>query len=350
MPSPVPSPLCSDAQSYHTPLRLLKDCGRRILYNGGLLSSVHRARNRRTLTAVMFHRVVPVSPPPADLEWTIPVTVFADCLTFFSHHYNIVSLSDLDNAERVPLPDRALLITFDDGSIDTFEHAAPVLKARGLPAVLFVTADAISTGLLWQNELCKRWTQHKIPARDLTTAWALLSPNEPVPHPGWDHLDAIFSLSAALAETDPASRQRCLTLLGITHPTVAMLSAQQLLALTACGVEVACHGLSHTPMPFLQNPQAELLRSHAAISAMLGSRYTVPALSFPHGRYNDSLVDLATRLGYRFLFSSKPVINQVTPDRRLFGRIHISYPQIVDPAGKAAPDKLATWLFSRPVQ
>ena len=37
-----------------------------------------------------------------------------------------------------PLPERAVLITFDDGYHDNLENAAPVLRKHGYPAVLFV--------------------------------------------------------------------------------------------------------------------------------------------------------------------------------------------------------------------
>ena len=37
-----------------------------------------------------------------------------------------------------PLPDRAVLITFDDGYRDTLENAMPVLQKHGFPAVIFV--------------------------------------------------------------------------------------------------------------------------------------------------------------------------------------------------------------------
>ena len=40
--------------------------------------------------------------------------------------------------EGVPLPARAVLITFDDGYRDNLENAVPILSQHGYPAVLFV--------------------------------------------------------------------------------------------------------------------------------------------------------------------------------------------------------------------
>lgn len=41
------------------------------------------------------------------------------------------------------LPDRAVLLTFDDGLAEHAEFVAPALAARGIPAVFFLTVDAL---------------------------------------------------------------------------------------------------------------------------------------------------------------------------------------------------------------
>ncbi len=45
-----------------------------------------------------------------------------------------------------PLPDRAVLITFDDGFHDFTRHALPILFEQALPAALFVTTAALRPG------------------------------------------------------------------------------------------------------------------------------------------------------------------------------------------------------------
>lgn len=47
------------------------------------------------------------------------------------------------------LPPRALAITFDDGYRGAFEHAAPILKRRGLPATFFLNADFVGNRVLF---------------------------------------------------------------------------------------------------------------------------------------------------------------------------------------------------------
>jgi peptidoglycan/xylan/chitin deacetylase (PgdA/CDA1 family) len=45
-----------------------------------------------------------------------------------------------------PLPERALVVSFDDGLREQYEHALPVLRRLGVPALFFVNTDPIRHG------------------------------------------------------------------------------------------------------------------------------------------------------------------------------------------------------------
>ena len=97
-----------------------------------LLSVYHRIRNRNTLTIVVFHRVLAVDDerwPHAHPEWTVSDAVFEQCLQFFRRHYYVISLEELLSSveQGKKLPNRSLLITFDDGYADNEEYALPLL-------------------------------------------------------------------------------------------------------------------------------------------------------------------------------------------------------------------------------
>ena len=132
------------------------------LYRGGILDGYHRLRNRWRLTVVMFHRVLDEQDArwfSADPTWTVSARVFAECLEFFQAHYNVVGIEQLRQActNQQPLPERPLLITFDDGWADNAEYALPCLRATGLPAVVFVVAGAVGQSELWNERLGRAW-------------------------------------------------------------------------------------------------------------------------------------------------------------------------------------------------
>ena len=67
--------------------------------------------------------------------------------------YRVVRLSELSGflAGRQPLPQRAVVVTFDDGYESFYRQAFPVLKKYGLPATVFVYTDFLGGGdaLTW---------------------------------------------------------------------------------------------------------------------------------------------------------------------------------------------------------
>ena len=127
-------------------------------YASGVLGLMHQLRNRRTLTVFMFHRVLPADSGAysfSEREFSFTVDGFRQTLDFICRHYNVVSHEAIRaNVEHnVPLPDRAGLITFDDGWRDTLIYAFPELKKRNLPAVLFLSDE---DDVLEKRELCAR--------------------------------------------------------------------------------------------------------------------------------------------------------------------------------------------------
>jgi len=110
--------------------------------------------NRRKLLVVMYHGVTTCRHDPP--VWTqLPVETFRRQLRFLKRHYRSVTLSHLIGAIRGDreLPERAALVTFDDGLKNNFEVAFPILRDLGIPAAIFLTVGAIGTGRpLWFDE------------------------------------------------------------------------------------------------------------------------------------------------------------------------------------------------------
>ena len=91
----------------------------------------------RALRVLMYHKI---NDEPEN-SVTVPVSLFDEQLAQLGElGYTAVSLDDVlaYYVDGVPLPEGAVLITFDDGYRDNLENAVPVLRRYGFPAVIFV--------------------------------------------------------------------------------------------------------------------------------------------------------------------------------------------------------------------
>lgn len=91
-----------------------------------------------------YHRVAEMPQSPRRL-WVSPQR-FAEQLDALTRHFVPLSLSEL--AERLragKVPDKAVVVTFDDGYADNLWNARPLLERFGVPATVFVTTGLVGT-------------------------------------------------------------------------------------------------------------------------------------------------------------------------------------------------------------
>ena len=111
-------------------------------------------KTNTTLHVLMFHHVV--EDGEECNNWTVTVSELRKNLQWLSDHgYATVLPSELANGD--PLPQRAVLITFDDGYASNYLLALPVLEefhARAVVSVITGYVDSQASGFLtW--EMCR---------------------------------------------------------------------------------------------------------------------------------------------------------------------------------------------------
>jgi peptidoglycan/xylan/chitin deacetylase (PgdA/CDA1 family) len=76
---------------------------------------------------------------------------FKEDLDFFLKFYKPIELKELIrlNKENKPLKNNYFHITFDDGLSEFYDVAAPILKAKGIPATVFLNSDFIDNEKLF---------------------------------------------------------------------------------------------------------------------------------------------------------------------------------------------------------
>ena len=100
---------------------------------------------------VAFHRIDDRYP---NDPISCTVNAFRDFCLFFKRHFEIVTLKALlDDLEQGRSISRKLAVTFDDGYLDNYTSAAPVLSELSIPATFFIATGFIGTDRVpWWDE------------------------------------------------------------------------------------------------------------------------------------------------------------------------------------------------------
>ncbi len=331
----------------------LRALAKKAAYRTGALSAYHARRNAATLTVVMFHRVLPkeeIVRRSADPLYTVTPQFLAGCVSFLRAHYNVVGLEDVSRSlnRLAPLPERAALITFDDGWHDNLLYAAPVLK--GTPWTVFVSTDATRQPECWWQEVLL-WALRSGAATE-EELWRLCGGKSES-----QGIDISHALLLSFERLSPDARTAALypyfAAFGGTSLPRMMLAASDLVELKRAGAGIGAHGASHMPLTLLREDEAAAdLRIARDFIRDRAGQAEAPSMSFPHGRYNNRVCEMARGLGYPLLFSSDAVLNRCEDGwigGDLLGRIPIDMHDVADESGEFDPSRLATWLFLREI-
>ena len=122
--------------------KIIKATGGRAAAATGMYARDFRSR----MVVIAFHRV---NDQLAGDGLTCSEAKFEAFCRFFRRYFKVVPFSEQVAAVRAGRPmGGTLSITFDDGYLDNFEVAAPILRKLGLPATFFVATGFIGSRIV----------------------------------------------------------------------------------------------------------------------------------------------------------------------------------------------------------
>ncbi|UTT85803.1 polysaccharide deacetylase family protein [Vibrio pelagius] len=97
------------------------------------------------LTVVMYHYVRRIAESRYPEIKGLELELFVEQLEFFAKHYNVVTMEQVLAAKyhNQVLPEKALLLTFDDAYAEHFTHVYPILKKMGMQGSFYVPAKTV---------------------------------------------------------------------------------------------------------------------------------------------------------------------------------------------------------------
>ena len=124
------------------------------------VSSLHRWLHRGKVLVLMYHRVLAnddLSHQSVQPGMYVLDTVFSDHMRFLKENFTVLSLRELLGLWKSGTfnkQTRYCVITFDDGWLDNYVHAYPILRRLGLPATIFLPTDYVGTERwFWPDQL-----------------------------------------------------------------------------------------------------------------------------------------------------------------------------------------------------
>jgi peptidoglycan/xylan/chitin deacetylase (PgdA/CDA1 family) len=213
---------------------------------------------------LLYHSICDDASPRFQ-DWSVHPELFAAHMEFLhSHCYTPITVTQLTTAmteDACCLPDRPVVITFDDGFADFCTDALPVLQQHHFVATLYII-----TGLVGG-----------------TSRWLLREGEGDRPMLTWDQ--------------------------------IAMIDSG--------GVECGTHSHTHLQLDTLPAAVAheEITRSKSVLEQHLGRQ--VSTFAYPHGYHSSAVLRLVKQAGYSSACAVKNAMSAETDDRFALSRIII---------------------------
>lgn len=343
---------------------LVRDVCGQALYFTGMTSPAVRLSQR--LSIITFHRVLTAPQrqcyPLPGLAVT-PAELDAH-LKFATRHFQCMSLTKaLDLwAEGGDSGPPLLAITFDDGQLDNYHNALPVLERHGVTASFYIPSqiledpsplwhDAMATSVAWLTScLANPSISHGSSTQGVVVE--LLA--ELHASPKHERLASHSPVEAALEGTKlwyPAQRRdwilRAHTLLPrpFQPDWDGFMNVEEMKDLVARGHEIGSHSHSHALLP--QCTEEELLAEIAGSKLKLESVLDSPVTTFcyPNGSIDPRSVGHVRKAGYRAAVTTQWGSNSRQQDFHQLQRFDMNAKHAQDRRGHFSEARLA-WRMS----
>lgn len=308
--------------------RIIKQLLAAALYYSGILTLLDYCALKFAVRShpvlLMYHRVL--DDPFAESEYAqtgtaVSTASFREQIAFLAKRYAVMSAGDYiaARANGQSLPKKCAVVTFDDGWIDNYRNAYPILKKYSVPATIFICTNFVDTNeKLWFHEILHsiKWQQlsaaqlsqvlAKYQSKNSSQLDATIKLSEDSPKDVL--IDDFFHLAKAL---DAQQVEKLASDLGRISGKIDAEWVQRRFSLTweeitemaQSVIEIGSHGVSHRLLTSVSQADVahELVESKLQIEKRLGKK--VRTFAYPNGSYDENIKRMAAEAGYEGAFS-----------------------------------------------
>ncbi len=317
---------------------IIKSVIARGLYYSPFVRSAHDGR----VLILMYHRVLPDDYPGIQTiqpGMYVAAKSFEMQMDYLSEFYEIIDFdlyfNMLDHGTFIS-GKRYCIITFDDGWLDNYHYAYPILKERFIRASIFLPTSYIGTdkhfwpdlfhGVISKVDKNCSFRESFINicgSNDLDSSFV----NKYFYCKDAEKGDYLEKIIARLKSLDQSQRIQLIKDLLAEMPleeSQAVVSWEMVKEMSEYGITFGSHG--HTHSIFTEISLDEVSRE-LTLSLGLLAKYqvkTVPVLCFPNGDFNDNIIGLVDKFNFRACVTTNYGVNELyNPDIYKLNRIGV---------------------------
>ena len=328
-------------------MRVISPLLKHVVYPGLSRSGYLRRSARGGPAVVTYHGILPpgyeVRDPALDGH-LVTAAAFTAQIRLLKSKYNVISPEEFLQWREgeLRLSPRAVLLTCDDGLLNTLTDMLPLVQEFRAPFLFFVTGSSLAkmSSMLWYEQVFL-WLLAARQKVSFAAHWGACNAQ------GQEQKRALWwEMIRKLSAFDAGARNQILedmrTQLGISVDLESeysqnqanrrrffMLNVAELRQLADAGMTIGAHTLSHPMLSQMPEDVAlqEMSQSRAQLQATLGK--PVWALAYPFGNADAVSArepELAKRAGFRCAFMNVEDANRNSNEDAwlAFPRIHVS--------------------------
>lgn len=216
--------------------------------------------NGPTVTVLMYHHFAEGEETSVTVD---PERFREQLVTLKEAGYETITereLASFVNGEEVEMPEKPLVITIDDGYLSNYEIAYPVLEELEMHATIYVIVNS----------------------RGKTPGY--------IPHFDWDVARELVASPWIDIQSHTFDH----------HHTIVNAKGKDVPVLAG---KMVVDGVEETDEEYRERIRNDLQLSKEVIEAELGN--DVFTLTYPYGAYNDTVIEVASELGFKLMYTVK---------------------------------------------
>ncbi len=287
---------------------------KQLIHHSGSINLVKKINPKPNVLRMLCYHSVADQPDYCPLSIAVKPELFDLQMQFLAENYSVLSIDDaIESVKNKSVPERAVVITFDDGFKDNYENALPIIKKYGLTATFYITSNPIkqssSFWVSWMQIIIANadpekfellGKQFSVPDqvikagknnRQELTSYLTIKINQA----SLDKKKILFEQIAEILQVAPTDKN------SITAEI--MMDEEDVKKMTEQGMTIGSHTVNHPILTSLNEKQilTELVQSKNQLEEITGQ--TVKHFAHPNGpggiiNYSELTANLIEQVGY----------------------------------------------------